>query len=191
MGIELAKRELEIIEVKSRRTFVSLPPEEAALREYVRRCMEKAAAAFVWTLPAVSCGFWNGAEFFWRRGNWEMRDVLELRIFNEKEELHLIRHADVLSGRHIVDGEGAVGSAVDSFSRFWGQLDAEASPPDGFVSLADKSRKIRLDVPYRGETRHLSYLGLTTRNYIGCDSETGLSGYVDSRFVAIEPAEEV
>ena len=34
------------------------------------------------------------------------------------------------------------------------------------------------------------FYGLTTRNYIDSDKATGLSGYVDYRFVALESAQD-
>lgn len=109
----------------------------------------------------------------------------ELRVFNEDEELHLRRCDDAFTGRYRRDeDQDGPNAYVDSFSRFWGEKQSAA---DGYVTLVDSSRKLRLVIPAEGNAR---WYGLQTRNYVGSDEATGLSGYIDYRFVHIASAEE-
>lgn len=108
---------------------------------------------------------------------------LECRIFNATEELHLKRLDDKFCGRYVRETSGADNFYVDSFSRFWG----ENSGSNGdFVKLLDRQRKLFMEIPCRN--KNSKWYGLLTRNYIDSDATTGLSGYSDYRFVAIEPA---
>lgn len=111
-------------------------------------------------------------------------DWLECRIFNRYAELHLKRSGQDFIGQYICDTEGEKIFYVDSFSRFWGECTATA---DGWITLQDKMRKIFIEIPC--DDCGKNFYGLLTRNYIGSDEETGLSGYTDYRFVAIEPAD--
>ena len=109
---------------------------------------------------------------------------LELRAFNADEEIHLKRSGNKFNGRYVADEIGDGTYFVDSFSRFWGEFDGES---DGYVRLKDAQRKLEMNIPV--EHVGAAWYGLLTRNYIGGDRATGLSGYADYRFVAIEPAE--
>lgn len=110
---------------------------------------------------------------------------LELRAFNRDEEIHLKRAGDIFKGRHVLDELGDGTYFADSFSRLWGEA---VDSTDGFVRLLDSRRKLEMTIPI--EPRGVKWYGLLTRNYIASDPSTGLSGYADYRFVAIEPAEE-
>ncbi len=88
---------------------------------------------------------------------------LECRIFNRGAELHLKRDGNIFNGRLISDAEG-----------------------DGWITLRDAPRKLSMEIPCDDGGK--KFYGLTTRNYIDSDAATGLSGYVDYRFVAIESA---
>jgi CRISPR-associated protein (TIGR03984 family) len=110
---------------------------------------------------------------------------LECRIFNETEELHLKRIKNKLCGRYVEDTKGTGNFYVDSFSRFWGE---NFGTSDGFIKLLDRQRKLFMEVPCA--EKNSNWYGLLTRNYISSDEKTGLSGYTDYRFVAIEPAKE-
>jgi len=83
-----------------------------------------------------------------------------------------------------VDDDGDDDFYVDSFSRLWGERTNSAGD---WITLTDKPRKISMTLPCTFDDK--KFYGLTTRNYIGSDEATGLSGYVDYRFVAIEPAD--
>ena len=111
----------------------------------------------------------------------------EMRAFNAKGELHLVRCGEGFSGRSILDKEAPADWAhgyVDSISPIWGE---NTGHENGKVQLEDKERKLRLNIPV-GDGNASKY-GLVTRSYIKADDVTGLSGYVDSRLLAVEAME--
>ena len=110
---------------------------------------------------------------------------LEFRIFNRDEEIHAKRFGNEFVGRYACDELGEGTYFADSFSRFWGE---RVDSSDGFVKLLDRKRKLCMEIPC--EIDGAAWYGLLTRNYIDSDPATGLSGYVDYRFVSIEPAKE-
>ena len=112
-------------------------------------------------------------------------DWLECRIFNRDEEIHIKRTGENFVGRYICDELGSGNFYVDSFARLWGERDENFSA-DGWIKLQDKPRKISMKIPCDDNDK--KFYGLLTRNYIDSDDDTGLSGYVDYRFVAIESA---
>ena len=113
----------------------------------------------------------------------DVENFLECRIFNEVEELHLKKVGSEFCGRYVRDEVGEENFYIDSFSRFWGEC---KSFENNFAKLIDADRKLCLEIPAEHSAK---YFGLLTRNYIGSDEETGLSGYVDYRFVKIGGAD--
>lgn len=139
-----------------------------------------------WQIQSIVWGNFDGEKILLKdnaRPNFD--DWLECRIFNRRAELHLKRDGKNFVGRYVCDADGEKIFYVDSFSRLWGERNENFSA-DGWIALHDKPRKIFMEIPC--PDRGKKYYGLLTRNYIGSDDETGLSGYVDYRFVAIEPA---
>ena len=138
-----------------------------------------------WQIQNIVWGKFDG-EKIWLKDNRRLNfdDWLECRIFNPRAELHLKRVGQNLIGRYVCDSEGEKIFYVDSFSRLWGKCSATA---DSWITLLDKPRKISMEIPCADGGKN--FYGLMTRNYIGSDEATGLSGYVDYRFVAIEPAD--
>ena len=117
-------------------------------------------------------------------------DLLEIRLFNRREEIHLKRLGEKFFGRYVRDEDGTGTFYADSFARLWGE---NISSENGFITLRDERRKISMTLPCDDGKK---FYGLLTRNYIDSDVDeknpdksTGLSGYVDYRFVAIEPAD--
>ena len=175
-GLDLAKRiGLQLGECKTFSEPVDCSPTEfeKILREKFQR------AIFVaWQIQSVVWGKFDGEKLSANVDDW-----LECRIFNDSAELHLKRTGENFSGRYLRDEAGTGNFYVDSFARFWGEFDSAA---EGFITLLDKPRKIAMEIPCDDAGK--KFYGLTTRNYIGSDDATGLSGYVDYRFVAIESA---
>ena len=140
-----------------------------------------------WQIQSIVWGKFDGEKLVLkdnRRPNFD--DWLECRIFNRSAELHLKRDGQNFVGRYVCDTQGEKIARVDSFARLWGERDENFSADD-WIALRDKPRKIFMEIPCSDGGK--KYYGLLTRNYVGCDAETGLSGYVDYRFVAIEPAD--
>ena len=192
-GVELAENFLRLEEAAVSVTRLEPVPvekvgTEEAFSEEIKKFMPKPGTVIVWSYAGIQWGTWDGVHIALSRGTANPKDVLELRVFNRDEELHLLREDGSFVGRLIADGTGESCYHVDSFSRLWGERDMQADIPEGYVRLADHDRKLEMDVPFDGTTENLKYLGLETRNYVTSDASTGLSGYGDYRYLAIEPA---
>ena len=142
-------------------------------------------AVFVaWQLQNIIWGTYDGKQLLLRDNvSPVLENFLECRIFNDMQELHLKRIGNKFRGRYVEDTDGNGNFYVDSFARLWGE---KSNSADGYISLLDKQRKLYMEIPC--DEDDAKWYGLLTRNYIDSDSDTGLSGYVDYRFVAIEPA---
>lgn len=138
-----------------------------------------------WQVQSIVWGTFEGDKILFKENIApNIDDWLECRIFNKREEIHIKRTGNNFVGRLIRDTAGNGTFYVDSFSRLWGECTVAT---DDWITLTDKPRKISMTLPYINACK--KFYGLTTRNYIGTDSATGLSGYVDYRFVAIESAD--
>lgn len=140
----------------------------------------------VWQVQSIIWGKLDGEKLLLKDNqppNFD--DWLECRIFNRQAELHLKRAGQNFVGRYICDVDGEEKFYADSFSRLWGKRDEKFST-DGWIKLCDAERKLSMTIPCDDGDK--KFYGLLTRNYIGSDEDTGLSGYVDYRFVAIESA---
>lgn len=182
-GLNLAKNPLQLRECHKFSERINCSEEELAeiLREKI------SSGLFVaWQIQSIIWGRFDGGNFSLQDGlapnfkNW-----LECRVFNRYEEIHLKRVGKNFSGRYLSDEIGTGDFYVDSFARFWGENSSEA---DGWINLEDKPRKLSMTIP--SDDGGKKFYGLTTRNYIGTDAATGLSGYVDYRFVAIDSAQD-
>ena len=180
-GLEVAKNPLQLRECQKISAQIKCSPQELE-----KLLQEKfSSAIFVaWQVQNVVWGKFDGEKLLLKDDlapNFD--DWLECRIFNRGKELHLKRDGNIFSGRLISDAEGEGDFYVDSFARLWGENSAEA---DGWITLRDAPRKLYMEIPCDDGGK--KFYGLTTRNYIDSDAATGLSGYVDYRFVAIESA---
>lgn len=193
-GIELAEDKLSLKDSSATVTKVENLAAEAlgsadALNEAIKKYMQNPGNVIIWSYAEVKWGKWDGAKALLSQGEANPKDILEIRVFNREEELRLVNENGSFTGRHIADGTGQACCYVDSFARLWGERDMQADIPEGYVRLADHERKLEMDVPFEGRAENVKYLGLETRNYVVSDKETGLSGYGDYRYVAIEPAQ--
>ena len=181
-GLDLAKRiGFQLGECKTFSEPVDCSPQE--LEKILREKFQRAIFA-AWQIQSVVWGTFDGEKLLLKDNQSpNFDDWLECRIFNGNAELHLKRTGENFSGRYVRDDAGTGNFYVDSFARLWGEFDSAA---DGWITLLDKPRKISMTLPCADAGK--KFYGLTTRNYIGSDAATGLSGYVDYRFVAIESA---
>lgn len=182
MSLELARQPLQIVDSPvSRKEHIH---ETQPLTTVIQAYIKADASLIVWQRQQILWGRWDGKAFiFAKKDSLDEAQILEIRIFNEREELRLCRRHGAYEGRYVCDGEGLVQSHVDTLSRLWGHKTAH----DGdFVTLKDDERFLSMTVPSREKA---DYYGLVTRSYIESDGETGQAGYTDYRFVRIEPAE--
>ena len=181
-GLDLAKNSLQLGECKvfSERLECSTEELETLAREKI------SDGIFVaWQVQSIVWGKFDGEKFLLKDNlPPHFEDWLEFRLFNEREELHLKWAGKNFVGRYVRDNDdcGEEKFFVDSFARFWGEC---ATSADGWTTLLDAPRKISMVIPCADGGK---FYGLTTRNYIGNDEATGLSGYVDYRFVKIDSA---
>lgn len=185
-GLDLAKKtSLQICECEIFSETVTCEISLIDVENIVRQYFKNLRAVFVaWQIQNIMWGKYNNGEFI------TLSDItpqfwLECRIFNETEELHLKRIENKLHGRYITEKQGTGNFYSDSFSRFWGE---NSGAVDGFIKLLDKQRKLFMEIPC--DKINAKWYGLLTRNYISSEEKTGLSGYTDYRFVAIDSAEE-
>ena len=182
MSLELARQSLKIVDspVTRKENIRETQPLEAVIKQYVT----DRADLVVWQRQQILWGCWDGAAFvFANQDALDENQILEIRVFNENEELHLYRRHGAYEGRYVCDGTGEVQSHVDTLSRLWGHKTAH----DGtFVTLKDDERFLSMTVPCQEKA---DYYGLVTRSYIEADAKTGQAGYTDYRFVRIESEE--
>ena len=188
MSIELALEDQMCIQQgSSERLAVSLARKEAALCEKLETLGMKEANVVVWQVHGITWGRWqNGSLKLAGDAAKKCSWWLELRVFNEEEELHLKKSGDLWLGRWRKDGAGEATEYVDSISRFWGEMVEAADLPEGYMKLEDAARKLKQILPQAEE--HAKYYGLVTRSYIGYEA-TGQAGYADYRYVRIAAAD--
>ena len=188
MSIELALEDQMCIQQgSSERLAVSLARKEAALCEKLEVLGMKEANVVVWQVHGITWGRWqNGSLKLAGDAAKKCSLWLELRVFNEEEELHLKKSGDMWLGRWRKDGAGEATEYVDSISRFWGERVEAADAPEGYMKLEDAARKLKQILPQAEE--HAKYYGLVTRSYIGYEA-TGQAGYADYRYVRIAAAD--
>lgn len=188
MSIELALEDQMCIQQgSSERLAVSLARKEAALCEKLETLGMKEANVVVWQVHGITWGRWqNGSLKLAGDVAKNCSLWLELRVFNEEEELHLKKSGDLWLGRWRKDGAGEATEYVDSISRFWGEMVEAADLPEGYMKLEDAARKLKQILPQAEE--HAKYYGLVTRSYIGYEA-TGQAGYADYRYVRIAAAD--
>ena len=195
MGFELAKKPLHKQDIhSSREQLRHIARNEAALTELLTKKLKAPACLAVWALHAVTFGHWDGTKLTLHNHQVDIADIIEMRIFNAQEEIHLLQEDEFFAGRYICDdANGSPQEVIDSFSRFWGECESPetVTETDTYVELRDASRKLTLNIPLPDNGKGGKYYGLTTRSYIGYDRTTGLAGYADQRFVSIDALKEV
>lgn len=181
MSLDLATDSLKLVTGESEITPVTAT---AALAELIKKYIKHEAVVVCWQRQRIIWGLWKNGQLQFSDGS-ELDEtlLLEIRLFNEQEELHLLFTHGTYTGRYVVDGTGTKSEYVDSLSRLWGK---KSSRDGEYVVLKDAKRFLTLCVPCREEAE---YYGLVTRNYVGCDCETGQAGYTDYRFVKLTSAE--
>ena len=184
MSIELAKHPLNIVQGTYFMERMQIETADSALTELVKKYFPGEATVVAWRMHKVIWGITGqGSIKFEAEEPVDAETILEMRVFDEHSELHIVRSGNTFVGRYIKDEGNQAVRYVDSFARLWGE---KAERKGQYVILKDAARKLRLTVPCAEEA---AYYGLVTRNYIGHAEENGQAGYVDYRFVKITSAE--
>lgn len=158
---------------------------EESIRETVAKYIGSSAVIVVWQVNQIAWGkLSDGDIIFPEINDWNVAFCQEMRVFNDNKEIHLVKNGNNLSGRLRIDGSGDETVYVDSIAPMWGRA---VNTVNGFTSLADEARKLHLNVPE--SIASSKRCGLVTRNYVVSDKATGLSGYGDYRFLALQELE--
>ena len=182
MSLELAKKGLTLVD--SPVTWKRKIHESQPLGDVIKQYMKDTASLVVWQRQQISWGRWDGSTLvFANKETLDENQVIEIRVFNDNEELHLYRRHGAYEGRYVCDGTGEVQSHVDALARLWGH---KTNHDGTFATLKDDELFLSMTVPCQEQA---DYYGLVTRSYINVDDETGQAGYTDYRFVRIESAE--
>lgn len=159
--------------------------EEKSLAEILRTYIKGNARLICWQRQRIVWGTWQNQQLAVADGSvLDERKIIEIRVFNEKEEIHLVKKRKQYIGRYLQDGIGTETAYVDSLSRFFGK---KSSIQGEYITLRDTERFLTLTIPC--EDKNAVFYGLVTRNYIAANETTGQAGYSDYRFVQITAAE--
>lgn len=111
------------------------------------------------------------------------RFIVEVRLFNENQEIYARKIGNKYYVRVLTDGkDGDLVEVVDTKSNLFGDRDTNADLPEGYVRLIEDGRKIKMIVPVNELGKHYA---LRTRSYISFDGETGQAGFGYSRYLGI------
>lgn len=140
----------------------------------------KVAAHFA---NCVRFGYYKSGKFIFADGaELEEKYLVQLRIFNNLEEIYLQKQAAGYYMQYINDAAGATNvQTVDSASQFFGHK-VEQALTEGFVELWEAGRKIKLVLPVADAAEKYK---LVTRSYIMYDEQTGQAGYAYYRWLDI------
>ena len=162
----------------------------AADEEGIRNALgylQQRATVVLWTIQEILWGTWqDGRLLLPSSQELKAEHLLELRAFNEQEEVFLSRQGNALLGRYVLDGKGErYTDFIDSEAWLWGEIAGTSQEdPSGYAKLADNKRKISMYIPMEGTPMEGAICFLATRNYIG-SLANGQAGYVDSRYLRV------
>ena len=150
----------------------------------------------VYAVNEVKFGYYNlenSGEFsFPYGGEFEEKYIIELRLFNENEEILLQKNDDMSSykARIIIDDVDKDVKdiqkiiTVDDASTLFGKRTIDNRINGDFVKLKESGRKISLTIP---SEHRAEYYALITRSYITFDEKTGQAGISYYRYLDIKP----
>lgn len=147
------------------------------------------AKVILWAVNEVKWGYYKDNIFTFSDGTHEidLRFLQEMRIFNETEELKIVKQNNHILYRYINDqsSEALNYEYTDSTSKLIGIKVDDINVPVGFTPLLDKGRKLLQIIPF---DTIKSECFLTTRNYIGY-LDNYQASYIDYRYVLITDEE--
>lgn len=118
--------------------------------------------------------------------------IIELRLFNENEEIYLRKDNDINSynariikdnlDKSVTEAEKII--TIDDASTLFGKKVIDKNINDNFVKLQESGRKISLIIPSEDRAK---YYALVTRSYITFDEKTGQAGIGYYRYLDIRP----
>lgn len=185
MSREALLKPTEIKAGKSLKRNIDIPATMAALQAKLQDSDFQAGFVIFWQIDSIRWGRWESGQLHFPETAPQDRLMLEVRVFNENEELHLLKQGERFRGRYRNDSEGETAEYVDSASRFWGRRTQAQECAEGYMRLIDSDRKLQMLLP--AIDTEAEYYALETRSYVGINEQTAQAGYVDYRFKAILP----
>lgn len=187
--INLAMNKPKIIKTKSYTIPLNNIDDEDGIISILGENDINSAIVVVWMMHGIYWGRIINKKILLLSGEeFDINLLLEIRIFNDAAELHLVKQGEVFIGRMIVDDVANPNSKqceyVDAISRFWGK---KTSICDDSVILDDIERKLSMKIPVSDFDSE--YYGLVTRNYVDVNPITYQAGYIDYRYVRIASAD--
>lgn len=179
---------LKPTEIKAGKSLIkniAIPATMAAMQTELQELNFQAGYVVLWQIDAIRWGKWESGQLYFPETDPQDSLLLEVRVFNENEELHLLKQGESFRGRFRNDSEGEAAEYVDSASRFWGRRTQTQACAGGYIRLVDSDRKLQMLIPAVGT--EAEYYALETRSYVGINEHTAQAGYVDYRFKAILP----
>lgn len=173
-------------EVSSRTELFKIdePADPGKLYKVLANCLKQLeqTKVLIWQNNAVYSGVVTGGQIVLQaNAQYCPGQLLEIRAFNETEELYIYKSRQGWNGRYIDDTVGDKTTYVDSAARIWGENNFDCRE-QGFRNFADSGRRISLVLPTELNCR---YAELVTRSYIGYHDLTHQAYYKDYRFVQI------
>ncbi len=134
----------------------------------------------------------NAQNFVFSDGinNINKKYMIQLRVFNKKEEILIKKFEDRYRVRIIKDDvdENTENAKqvpfVDDASTLFGKNTQSKNMAEGFVQLIERGRKIAMTIPSYDKA---DYYAMVTRSYIVYDEKTGQAGYGYYRYLDISP----
>lgn len=166
------------------------------IQEFLRQNTKQVYKVVLHAVNEIKFGYYNlddNKQFvFPDDDSIEEKYIIELRLFNENEEIYLLKdnEENCYKARIIKDNlnenEDNVQkiTTIDDASTLFGKEIEDNSISSNFVKLKESGRKISLVVPSKDKA---TYYALVTRSYIIFDEKTGQAGIGYYRYLDIRP----
>lgn len=157
--------------------------ETKSLKESLALLTDKKYLVVVHMMQQLLIGRYENGSFVFANGeDIEEKYIIDLRLFNEKEELFIKKNKNKYINRHIVEGEGTLYPYKDVITPFIGERIKAKGIAEGFCRLFEKNRKMTREIPVDDLADHYR---LHMRSYVTYDEQTGQAGYGYNRYVNI------
>ena len=141
------------------------------------------AKAVVWYYDKIE--FYQLSNGVFDYGERTIDEVVRLRLFNERKEVHIWRSNGILKGRLRDD---SAGDEIE-YVRAEQIMNGTTFTTNGKILNVTEEKGTNYELPFAdllNKDNLIERLKLITRNYIGYNDQTWQAGYIDSRFEEIE-----
>ncbi|MEJ9152467.1 type III-D CRISPR-associated protein Csx19 [Bacillus smithii] len=150
----------------SERVSFSLGELKKGIRDFFK---EEKGFILAWLDYEVKAGFVSQGEMIFYDHSLEEEYLQELRVFNEKRELHVRRWEEQFVGRMIVDGgDGEYNDIFDEKHYIWGQV---VEGENGWLKVSEKNRGFQIYIPSLSQQDVPQKICYYVRNYLKEDDD--------------------